>query len=168
MIGTTAIRRLTGRPDTASAMSAPPERIRRVKTRGRAVWFGIVAGVACLGTIATTNTVSAQKKKATPKEIAEVTALVVMTPNGPASCQTWIDWRSPAADPVDTAAIEFWAEGYLSGLAAGSRHDVIGSFRHDALAAWLTQYCTTNPQTPLPEAIAALGLAMLAHPDGKL
>jgi hypothetical protein len=134
----------------------------------RTTWFGVIAGAACLATVATTSSVSAQKKKPTPKEISEVTALVVMTPNGPASCQTWIDWRSPTADPVDTAAIEFWAEGYLSGLAAGSHHDVIGSFRHDALAGWLTQYCTTNPQTPLPEAIVALGLAMLAHPDGKL
>lgn len=129
MIVTAAIRQLKGVPDTGSAVPEPRERKRGFKTGSRTVWFGIVAAAACLGTIATTGTVSAQKKKPTPKDIAEVTALVVMTPNGPASCQTWIDWRSPAADPVDTAAIEFWAEGYLSGLAAGSHHDVIGSFR---------------------------------------
>jgi hypothetical protein len=94
--------------------------------------------------------------------------MVVMTPNGPATCATWVQWRLPTANPIDKAAVEYWAEGYLSGLAAGSRHDVIGAFRRDALATWLTRYCTDNPQTPLPEAIAALGLAMLAHPGGQL
>lgn len=79
-----------------------------------------------------------------------------------------MQWRLPTASPVDTAAVEYWAEGYLSGLAAGTRHDVIGEFRHEALAAWLTRYCTANPQTPLPDAIIALGRAMLAHPGGQL
>ena len=91
-----------------------------------------------------------------------------MTPNGPATCSTWIQWRSPGAHPTDKAAIEYWSEGYLSGLAAGSHHDVIGQFRHEDLAAWLTRYCTANPQTPLPLAINALGHAMLAHPGGPL
>jgi hypothetical protein len=124
--------------------------------------------MACLATVATTGNVSAQKKKPSAKEISEVAGLVVMTPNGPATCSTWIEWRSPTADPIDKAAIEYWAEGYLSGLAAGSRRDVIGAFRHEAMAAWLNKYCAANPTTPLPEAIVALGLAMLAHPDGKL
>jgi hypothetical protein len=30
------------------------------------------------------------------------------------------------------------------------------------------RYCTANPQTPLPEAINALGRQMLAHPGGPL
>ena len=97
-----------------------------------------------------------------------MTALVVMTPNGPATCATWVQWRLPAANPTDKAAIEYWTEGYLSGLAAGSHHDVIGQFRRDALAAWLDRYCTANPQTPLPIAINALGVQMLAHPGGPL
>ena len=58
---------------------------------------------------------------------------------------------------MDTAAIEYWSEGYLSGLAAGSYHDVIGQFRREDLAAWLTRYCTANPQTRIPLAIHALG-----------
>jgi hypothetical protein len=122
--------------------------------------------MACIATVAATAAALAQQRSA--KEIGTVTAMVVMTPNGPATCATWVQWRSPTANPIDKAAIEYWAEGYLSGLAAGSRHDVIGAFRHDALAAWLTRYCTENPRTPLPEAIAALGLAMLAHPGGQL
>ena len=136
--------------------------------RNRAHVLGLIAGAFCLATAASSTAALAQKKKPTAKEVSQVTGLVVMTPNGPATCATWVEWRSPTADPVDTAAIEYWAEGYLSGLAAGSRHDVIGAFRHDQLAAWLTDYCTANPTTPLPEAIVALGLAMLAHPDGKL
>jgi hypothetical protein len=102
------------------------------------------------------------------KPAGGVTAMVVMTPNGPATCSTWIQWRSPGANPADTAAIDYWAEGYLSGLAAGSHHDVIGEFRRDALVAWLNRYCTANPQTKLPLAINDLGRAMLAHPNGQL
>jgi hypothetical protein len=131
--------------------------------------LGLVAAAVCITAAATSGPAWAQTKKPrSAKEVSEVTGLVVMTPNGPATCATWTEWRKPEADPVDTAAVEYWAEGYLSGLAAGSRHDVIGKFRHEDLAAWLTQYCTANPATPLPEAIVALGLAMLAHPDGKL
>ncbi len=108
------------------------------------------------------------KKQPSPKEIAQVTGLIVMTPNGPATCSRWIAWRQPTADPVDTAAIEHRAEDYLSGLAAGSHHEVIGAFRHDALAAWRTQYWTANPRTPLPEAIVAHRLVIRAHPDSQL
>ena len=107
-------------------------------------------------------------QQAAPKPPGQVAALVVMTPTGPATCTTWVQWRSPGAHPADTAAIEYWAEGYLSGLAAGSRHDVIGAFRREALAAWLDRYCKANPQTKLPLAINDLGRAMVAHPDGQL
>jgi hypothetical protein len=167
MIVTTTVRRIKGIARDCYAVSSPLCPQVGLRASGRTKWFGVIAGVACLATVVSTSAVSAQKKR-TPKEISEVTGLIVMTPNGPATCSTWVEWRSPTADPVDTAAIEYWAEGYLSGLAAGSRHDVIGAFRHDALATWLTNYCTANPTTPLPEAIVNLGLAMLAHPDGKL
>ena len=128
---------------------------------------GAIAPSACLAMVVATTMASAQRKseREAPRE---VTALVVMTPSGPATCATWVQWRLPTAHPQDKAAIEYWAEGYLSGLAAGSHHDVIGQFRHDALAAWLTNYCTANPQTPLPLAIHALGVQMLAHPGGPL
>lgn len=147
-------------------MPTRPRTLRGLKRDNRTRWFGIIAGMACIATVTATATALAQQRSA--KEVGQVTAMVVMTPNGPATCATWVQWRLPTANPIDKAAIEYWAEGYLSGLAAGSRHDVIGEFRHDALATWLTRYCTENPQTPLPEAIAALGLAMLAHPGGQL
>ena len=126
-----------------------------------------IARAVCIATVAVSATASAQQQKPAPAS-RPVTALVVMTPKGPATCATWVQWRSPGADPADKAAVEYWAEGYLSGLAAGSHHDVIGQFRHEDLAAWLTRYCTANPQTPLPAAINALGLQMLAHPGGPL
>ena len=132
--------------------------------------FGSVALVACI--VAVAATAAAQQRprpqQTLPKQSGPVTALVVMTPNGPATCATWVQWRAPAAHPADKAAIEYWGEGYLSGLAAGSKHDVIGQFRRDALAAWLDRYCTANPQTKLPAAVNALGLEMLAHPGGQL
>jgi hypothetical protein len=128
------------------------------------VLYATSALLACavFGTLAT------HAQQLPPKPSGQVAALVVMTPNGPATCSTWVQWRAPAANPADKAAIEYWTEGYLSGLAAGSHHDVIGTFRRDALAAWLDRYCTANPQTKLPLAIDDLGRAMLAHPDGRL
>jgi hypothetical protein len=99
---------------------------------------------------------------------AQVTGLVVMTPTGPATCATWVQSRSPGVNPVDTAATEYWVEGYLSGLAVGSHRDMIGSFRHDALAAWLDRYCTANPQTKLPMAVHALAAEMVTHRGGQL
>jgi len=53
-----------------------------------------------------------------------------MTPNGPATCATWVQWRGPGANSTDRESIQYWAEGYISGLAAGSRHDVL---------AWISQ-----------------------------
>ncbi len=129
----------------------------------------IIAGSAlvCLAAVATAGAALAQQQPP-PKRSGPVTAMVVMTPNGPATCSTWVQLRLPAAHPLDKAAVEYWVEGYLSGLAAGSHHDVIGQFRRDALVAWLDRYCTANPQTPLPVAVNALGLQMLAHPGGPL
>ena len=148
---------------------APPARPRSGLTMGDLTKrFGSVALVACIVAVAATATAPAQQRtrpqQTPPKQSGPVTALVVMTPNGPATCATWVQWRAPAAHPADKAAIEYWVEGYLSGLAAGSKHDVIGQFRRDALAAWLDRYCTANPQTKLPAAVNALGLEMLAHP----
>jgi hypothetical protein len=129
--------------------------------------FAAITWVACIAMLAASAAASAQQKKP-PPALGPTTAMVVMTPNGPATCATWVQWRAPAAHPIDKAAVEYWVEGYLSGLAAGSHHDVIGQFRRDALAAWLDKYCTANPQTPLPAAVNALGLQMLAHPGGPL
>ena len=129
--------------------------------------FGSIACAASIAMVAVTAAASAQQPPPS-KPPGQYTALVVMTPNGPATCATWVQWRLPTAHPTDKAAVEYWAEGYLSGLAAGSHHDVIGQFRREELAGWLDRYCTTNPQTPLPLAINALGHAMLAHPGGPL
>jgi hypothetical protein len=149
-----------------------PVGLRRKVTRGNLIErVASIALAVCIATVIATAAASAQQKKPpqTPAPApGPVTALGVMTPNGPATCATWVQWRSPSAHPADKAAVEYWAEGYLSGLAAGSHHDVIGQFRHEDLAAWLTRYCTANPQTPLPAAINALGLQMLAHPGGPL
>ena len=97
-----------------------------------------------------------------------VTAYVVMTPSGPATCATWVQWRAPGANAADRESIQYWAEGYISGLAAGSRHDVLGAFRLQDLGAWMDRYCAANPQTKLPLALNSLGREMLAHPGGKL
>ena len=96
--------------------------------------LGFIASAVCVAIVAAAGAASAQQQKP-PQQPGQYTAMVVMTPNGPATCATWIQWRSPGAHPMDTAAIEYWSEGYLSGLAAGSYHDVIGQFRREDLAA---------------------------------
>ena len=40
-----------------------------------------------------------------PKGPGEVTGLVVMTPSGPATCATWIQWRAPEANPIDNVPV---------------------------------------------------------------
>ena len=109
-----------------------------------------------------------QSPPTTPPPSSQVTAYVVMTPNGAATCATWVQWRAPGANPTDKASIQYWAEGYLSGLAAGTRHNILGSFKLEDLGAWLDRYCAANPQTKLPLALNALGREMLAHPGGRL
>jgi hypothetical protein len=128
--------------------------------------LGFIASAVCVAIVAAAGAASAQQQN--PPQQPGQTAMVVETPSGPATCATWIQFRSPGAHPVDTAAIEYWSDGYLSGLAAGSHHDLIGQFRREDLVAWLTRYCAANPRTRLPLAIHALGHAMLAHPGGPL
>jgi hypothetical protein len=128
--------------------------------------FTVVGSIA-LAAMAITTTAYAQQQ-APPRRSGPVAAYVVMTPNGPATCATWVQWRGPNAHPIDREGIQYWAEGYISGLAAGSRHDVLGSFQLKDLGAWMDRYCAANPQTKLPEALNALGREMLAHPGGKL
>ncbi|MBV9250901.1 MAG: hypothetical protein JO227_16845 [Acetobacteraceae bacterium] len=123
--------------------------------------------LACVAAVSLTVTAAAQQKP--PSGSADsVTAYVVMTPTGPATCATWVQWRAPGANPADREIIQYWAEGYISGLAAGSHHNVLGAFKLADLAAWMDRYCAANPQTKLPVAINALGREMLAHPDGRL
>lgn len=129
--------------------------------------FGSIVGAACVAAMTATTAASAQQQ-APPRGPGDVTGLVVMTPSGPATCATWIQWRAPDANPIDKASIVFWVEGYLSGLAAGSHHDVIGLFRTKALADWLDQYCRAHPQTKLQLAVNALGIEMVRHAGGQL
>jgi hypothetical protein len=82
----------------------------------------VVAGATIVATLAATAA-NAQQQAPPPPE--SVTAYVVMTPNGPATCATWTQWRAPGANLTDKEGIQYWAEGYISGLAAGSRHDVL-------------------------------------------
>ena len=117
---------------------------------------------ACGVLVATIAAAHAQQQ-VQQKQAGEVTAYVVMTPSGPATCATWVQWRAPGSNPTDKEIIQYWAEGYLSGLAAGSRHDVLGAFQLHDLGVWLDRYCAANPQTKLPLALHALGREMLAH-----
>ena len=119
-----------------------------------------IARLVAIATVATTAATYAQQR--TPLE-QQMTAYVIMTPNGPATCATWVQWRAPGANPIDKEGIQYWAEGYLSGLAAGSRQNVLGNFRLQDLGTWLDRYCAASPQTKLPLALNDLGREMLAR-----
>jgi hypothetical protein len=127
--------------------------------RGAFAWAGIAS-------LAMATTAYAQQVPSSLEQ--QMTAYVVMTPAGPATCATWVQWRAQGANRIDREGIQYWAEGYLSGLAAGSRHNILGAFRLQDLGAWLDRYCAANPQTKLNLALNALGRDMLAHPGGKL
>ena len=62
-----------------------------------------VAGAACIATVAMTAATWAQQLP--QKQPGTVAGLVVMTPNGAATCATWVQWRAPGAHPVDKATI---------------------------------------------------------------
>ena len=128
--------------------------------------FASIASATCFLAVAASGAVLAQQRTPAPAG-GQVTAYVVMTPNGPATCATWVQWRGPGANPTDKEIIQYWAEGYISGLAAGSRHDILGQFQLRGLAAWVDRYCAANPQTKLPVALNALGREMLARSGGK-
>ena len=128
-------------------------------------WGGVFAW-AGIATLTVAASAYAQQRPSALEE--QMTAYVVMTPAGPATCSTWVQWRAPGANRTDKEGIQYWAEGYISGLAAGSRHNILGAFRLADLGAWLDRYCAANPQTKLPLALNALGREMLAHPGGKL
>jgi hypothetical protein len=113
---------------------------RRTAAHSKSSAAALSASVAMLAMAAAANS----QQPAPPRQPGQVTAYVVMTPTGPAT------------------------EGYISGLAAGSRHDVLSAFRLEDLGAWLDRYCAANPQTKLPLAVNALGREMLAHRGGKL
>ena len=119
------------------------------------------------GAVVATSWAAHAQQPAPQKRPGEVAAYVVMTPNGPATCATWVQWRAPGANPTDKEIIGYWAEGYISGLAAGSRHDILGLFRIQDLGAWVDRYCAANPATKLPLALNALGREMLARSGGK-
>jgi len=111
-------------------------------------WLGVTA-LTCMVALVATPTAEAQSRSP-PNASGPYTAYVVMTPNGPATCATWVQWRGPGANATDKEGIQYWAEGYISGLAAGSHHNILGNFRLQDLGAWLDRYCAANPQTKLP------------------
>jgi hypothetical protein len=136
------------------------------KSRNSKKRLGIVGLVSAVATLISIP--ASAQGQVTQAPLGQMTAYVVMTPNGPATCATWVQWRAPGANATDKEGIQYWAEGYISGLAAGSRHNILGAFRLSDLGAWLDRYCAANPQIKLPLALNALGREMLAHPGGKL
>ncbi|SEJ40735.1 hypothetical protein SAMN05192539_1010142 [Paraburkholderia diazotrophica] len=64
------------------------------------------------------------------------------TAMGVPSCGQWIARKNSVSDK---ATSESWLLGYLSGLATGTRVDILRDTDYDSLIAWMDNYCNTHP-----------------------
>ena len=74
--------------------------------------------------------------------------------------QVWTAKHTPKSTINDWAQ-EQWVLGYLSGanvwMGSGGLHaDVLAKPDHDALAAWMTNYCAQNPLDTIDAAASEL------------
>ena len=74
---------------------------------------------------------------------------------GVRSCGQWIARKST---DVDKAATEAWLLGYLSGLATGSRVDILHDTDYASLMAWMDNYCNAHPLERVSSGAAQLYL----------
>ena len=107
-------------------------------------------------------------QEAPQRPAGTVTALVIMTPTGSATCATWVQWRSPGAHSADSRQPSNMGRGLpVTGFAAAVDTTSSGPF-----AAKRSPRGSTAIAPPihneLPLAVNALGREMLAHPGGQL
>ncbi|MEM5382732.1 hypothetical protein VSR68_03890 [Paraburkholderia phymatum] len=58
------------------------------------------------------------------------------------SCGQWIARKNSSSDK---ATSESWLLGYLSGLATGTRVDILRDTDYDSLMVWMDNYCNAHP-----------------------
>lgn len=64
------------------------------------------------------------------------------TAMGVPSCGQWMARKASGADK---ATSEAWLLGYLSGLATGTRSDILHDTDYDSLMVWMDNYCGAHP-----------------------
>jgi hypothetical protein len=76
---------------------------------------------------------------------------------GVRSCGQWVARK---ASDLDKAANEAWLLGYLSGLATGSRVDILRDTDYGSLMAWMDNYCNAHPLERVSSGAAQLYLEL--------
>ena len=64
-------------------------------------------------------------------------ACIVMAPSGPGCTRQWVQCQAPGANPTDKEGIQHSVQGCISGLAAGSHHDILGAFHLSDRTTWM-------------------------------
>ena len=71
------------------------------------------------------------------------------------SCGVWVE-ESKQEMNVRKAGLRNAVMGYLSGLAVGTKMDILKNTDFDSVMLWVTNYCTANPLDKMVDASDAL------------
>jgi hypothetical protein len=73
------------------------------------------------------------------------------------SCGEWVKARVDVATPQpETQIVERWLIGFLSGIAVGTRLDLLHGTDSASLYSWMDDYCRANPLRSVAEGTPAL------------
>ncbi|CAB3763107.1 hypothetical protein [Paraburkholderia solisilvae] len=64
---------------------------------------------------------------------------------GASSCGQWTEAHKSPDPSISSVAMERWLIGYLSGLALGTKKDIIKDTDNASIFQWITNYCNANP-----------------------
>ena len=77
---------------------------------------------------------------------------------GADSCASW---TKNSKNPFMNQAQLLWVEGFLSGLAQGTRRDLLKNVDQEAIDRWMSSYCAQHPLDRVFDAMAPLWLDLL-------
>ena len=83
-------------------------------------------------------------------------ALTVITTLETRDCKTWVKIQRHGSQALKLAE-KNWLYGFISGYAMGKREDIVKTKTNpDSYRAWVTNYCSANPQQDSADAALAL------------
>jgi hypothetical protein len=70
-------------------------------------------------------------------------------------------WTRNSKNSFSEATQILWVEGFMSGLAQGTRRDLLRNIDEEALKTWMDDYCSKHPLDRVLDAMAPLWLDLL-------
>lgn len=64
-----------------------------------------------------------------------------ITRMGAISCGEWVAYQAN----TKSFAQQYWLSGFISGMAAGAREDILDGVSGESLTLWVDNYCRANP-----------------------